>query len=363
MEGKGKSRFFEISLLNVLFCMIVIFIHVSSPPISGLDKNSWQYLVVLIPWRLSAFVVQGFIFLSGLKLFLNKSEKINYRKFFKGRFLHIVLPYVAWVFIYYIYFCSHDFFAFNWADFFKYTLTGDLVGHFYFIIIIIQFYILTPLWINLVKRTNSTLLIVFSLVLTVVLGQNLPDIIKLFFRDFNFQYNDRVFTTYLVYWVAGCYAGLFYEKFKKALNNNRIFITLAFLFSSVFDAILSYLAFSGKHSVPYLDSVHLLYCISAICFFYMLALSFREKESSGKFRFSKIIKSIDKVSFGIYLSHCLIIFILDDFLVTSTNLSIGPSYLIRILVVYPVTILSLLLWNYLKTLLQSKIRTNNTVKK
>ena len=60
----------ELSLLNIIFCLLVIFIHIASAPIAGLSKGSWQYGVFFVPWRLSSFVVQGFIFLSGLKMFL-----------------------------------------------------------------------------------------------------------------------------------------------------------------------------------------------------------------------------------------------------------------------------------------------------
>ena len=65
----------ELSSMNIVFCLLVIFIHVSSAPVTGLSKESWQYAVFFVPWRLSAFVVQGFIFLSGLKMFLKEDTK------------------------------------------------------------------------------------------------------------------------------------------------------------------------------------------------------------------------------------------------------------------------------------------------
>ena len=319
-----KKRFFEISLLNVFLCMLVIFIHVSSAPISNLDKTSWQYLIVYIPWRLSAFAVYGFIFLSGFKLLLTKSDNFHYGKFLLGRLLSIVIPYIIWVVIYYIYFCFHrNYFPFRIMDLLRYIFVGDLVGHFYFIIIIVQFYLLAPVWIWLVKRINGALFISFSLILTII-----------FYQTFiGFVYNDRVFTTYLVYWVAGCYAGLYYEKFKKILQNNRVFITVIFIVSAVLNVVFKY------------ENIHILYCMSAILFFFMTAQYIKE---------IKFINKIDKVSYGIYLSHCLFIFIVDEF---TAGLSTLSSYLIRIFTVYIVTIFSLLLTNKIKGMIKNGRRT------
>ena len=75
---------------------MVVFIHVSSIPVSQLQKDSLQYLGVMLPWRLSAFVVQGFIFLSGLKFFMKGTEKFNYLTFLKKRIKTILLPYIIW---------------------------------------------------------------------------------------------------------------------------------------------------------------------------------------------------------------------------------------------------------------------------
>ena len=96
----------EISYMNVFLCLIVVFIHISGEPVSKLDKNSIGYALFMIPWRLSAFVVQGFIFLSGLKMFLNSGKKKNFscKKYYAARLKKIVLPYVIMVVVFYLYF-------------------------------------------------------------------------------------------------------------------------------------------------------------------------------------------------------------------------------------------------------------------
>lgn len=346
----NKPRFFEISLLNVFLCLSVIFIHVSSKPITVLDVNSMGYLAAFIPWRLASFVVYGFIFLSGCKLLLSKSNNFSYGKFLVSRLVSIVIPYIIWVFIYYIYFWHNNYFAFKFTDLIRYIFIGDLVSHFYFIIIIVQFYLLAPLWIKLVKKINESIALPVSLILTVILGANLPDILNIAAPNYIFPYADRVFTTYLFYWTAGCYAGLYYEKFKAQLLANRIFIAVFFAVSAAGNVYFSYLKFTGRSYISWLDNIHTMYCMSAILFFFTAAVSLNKSLMIG------VINKIDRVSYSIYLGHCLIIFIADDILLKFVpGLPMKASYPIRIFAVYTVVILAALIWYHLKNFLSAKI--------
>lgn len=94
-----QKRKSEITLFSLLMCVLVIFIHVTSWTLTAMDKTSVKYLCLLFPWRLSAFVVQGFVFLSGVRLFLSK-KPVAYGKFLIGRVRRIVLPYLVWVAVY-----------------------------------------------------------------------------------------------------------------------------------------------------------------------------------------------------------------------------------------------------------------------
>lgn len=103
--GAKRKRIPEISFLNILLCVLVVFIHSSSEPVSSLDKSTLSWAICFIPWRLSAFAVQGFLLLSGVKLFLGAKQVPNilpcfYRKAFShgvssicvvgSRLLHIL---------------------------------------------------------------------------------------------------------------------------------------------------------------------------------------------------------------------------------------------------------------------------------
>jgi hypothetical protein len=69
-EGVKMQRKREISSLNCLFCVMVVCIHLLSEPVTRFEKGTWQYAVAFVPQQLMFVSVYGFVFLSGLKLFI-----------------------------------------------------------------------------------------------------------------------------------------------------------------------------------------------------------------------------------------------------------------------------------------------------
>ena len=366
-----KKRYFEISALGVFLCVLVVFIHVASAPLNALDSKSWQYVAIMIPRRGFAFVVQGFIFLSGLKLFLSENKTFSYGKYLLKRFKHIILPYIIWVVIYYVYFAYYRrYFPFRIKDLLAYIYTGDLVSPFYYIIIIAQFYLLAPLWRRIIAAANPVILTAFSVMITVISWKYLPGVISALFPGSAFAYSDRVFTSYLIFWIAGCFAGRQYERFKKILHENRTLIRAGFVISLVFYLYLCYLRFSLLRNITFLDDVRIMYCMSAILFFFLAAVRLSGKAygntapgntapgntapgntAPGNIasRAIKMIHGADRISYSIYLAHCLVIFELDRILEIYADLPVKFSFPLRLLIVYAVTILASLLWNKLKS--------------
>ena len=86
-----------------------------------------------------------------------------------------------------------------------------------------------------------------------------------------FPYGDRVFLSYLVYYLAGCCAGQAYPKFLALLEQNAPLIAVLAVVFAAWDAGASWLGFSGRQSIPYLELVHTLYILSAILLLFVLA--------------------------------------------------------------------------------------------
>ncbi len=335
----------EIFAANAVLCILVMFIHISSMPITSLQKDSIAYLSVFIPWRLSSFVVQAFIFLSATKLFMNGIEEINYRKYYTSRLKKIVIPYIIWVIVYYIYFCYENYFTFNISRLIKEMALGTLVSPFYFIITIIQFYALMPLWRKIYKSSNIVLLVLISLAITIIFGQYFPKILNYVAGGYTFRYNDRVFTTYMIYWTLGAICGLNYDKFTCIMRNKHWLISISFLILAIVDVYFAYRVFAHEKSVSFLETFHVLYCLSAIMLLMNICQIIKK---------IKILNMIGKVNYSIFLSHCLVIFITNKNLYLNGVTSIKDKYIISILSVYGITLSCCLACGYIKNIIINK---------
>lgn len=341
--GKRKQ---DIVFMNILFCLLVIFIHISSEIITEMPKNTAFFRTVFSAHRLSSFVVQGFLLLSGVKLFL-KSE-INYPRYYLGRFLRVVVPYVIWVVIYYCYFCYKDYFEFSISNLVEYILRGDLSAHFYYIIILVQFDILAPLWRLLYKHGNAAVHIAFSLIITVIASQYLMPILATLFPSIPAIDFKNCFLRYQIYWTAGCLIGRHYGEFQSYLKSNVLPICLMFVFCAVVNTALSLATVT--HAPVWLEFVHMMYCMSAILFFYMAGQLFTGNS------LLKPLSIIDKSSYAIYLIHCLILVMCNNYMTEHGITSLTMRFGIRAGVVYGVSIGICILWQIIKYPIARAIR-------
>ncbi len=296
----------ELSFINVLLCVLVMLIHICSSSVNDLDKSSIFYMGIFVPWRLSAFVVQGFILLSSIKFFIGfKNKQLDYFKFIISRVKKILLPYIISVTIYYIYFIYNNYYAeFNLYELIKSILLGNLVSHFYFVVIIFQFYLLMPLWIKMTKNINSFIAIPFSILIMIFCHKWLPSVISIISPEIQFIYNDRLFTSYLAYWVCGCYIGANYDKFFEGILKNKIIITIIFAIMLFSDSGFSYINSLGNIQLNFVEDIHTMYIFSAILFTLMFSKIFGEK-IMDKFT---LLRGIDSLSFYIYLYHCILVY-------------------------------------------------------
>ena len=188
----------EISVLNCLFCIMVVCIHLLSEPVTSLTKGSWQYLCAYIPQQLFFVAVYGFIFLSGLKLFLkNRPEKLSV--FYKKRFISIVVPYLAAVTVYYIVFHFVYGYGISIKNILYYYGLGRIASHMYFVVAIVQFYLLMPLWRWLLNKYGWPVPVLCSILVMILYRPILGFIFKNYFPNHQLMYIDRFFLTYIAY--------------------------------------------------------------------------------------------------------------------------------------------------------------------
>ncbi len=343
----ARERKTEISYLNILLCLFVIFIHIISFAVSGFEYGTLPYNLAMFPWRMVSFVVQGFIMLSGVKLFLTKKDEQSYGKYLVSRLRGVILPYVFSYFVYYLfYFIVYDY-PTDIGFILKHLVLGSLVCHFYFIPLLFQFDLLFPLWKRIINKCSPIIVIPFVLLFSLIFEIYFPNMISTAFPDISFVYNDRLFTTYLAYWIIGCYIGKYYGKFEEILKNNFKTICVCFSLSFALFIYYTYLAFNYISYIPFMNQVHSLYALSVIIFLY--ALFTRLPKNMPKF-FSKI----DSASYDIYLWHMLAVFF-ANFVISKIGIQSNLlGFIIRVVCAYGLTIPACIIWGSIKKTIKNK---------
>lgn len=138
----------------------VVAIHVGSQYLLNPTPNT--HLVALFE-IVSRFSVPIFFFVSAFGLFyrMDLAEPFDYGKFLWRRFKAVLVPYLLWSTLYLL----HDRFFYGYAiiaDFghaVEIFFFGLAKYHLYFLVILIWFYLLMPLWIFIVKRMTPARLI------------------------------------------------------------------------------------------------------------------------------------------------------------------------------------------------------------
>lgn len=345
-----NNRKYELSITNIFCCLAVIFIHVNSEAVSLLRRDSVQYAAVYVLWQAASFAVYGFVFLSGLKQFLSiEKNGFNAKEFYKKRVLSIVVPYILWVAVYYAYGCMFEELSFSFGKLWYYIYSGEAWGHFYFVIFIVQFYALMPLWVWLFKRVHPAFMLTAAFLIMLVFGQNYVNVVRLFVSSYEFGFSDRIFTTYFFWWTAGAYVGMNYEKTVEIFRRNRRFIYVLFALCAVF-CLSSALASSVfERYSPCIESIMMMYRVAAVMF--VFALSLTKIKSLCRFKFFSLI---DKSGYIIYLSHCLVLKITNMLLDNGGVWRIGKRYTVRFLAVYIVSIGVCMAYTVLKIRLKQR---------
>lgn len=336
--GKRKS---ELSWLSLAFCLMVLFSHCSGHPITHLRSDSWQFALVLLLQRLTFVSVYGFFFLSGIKFTLPRSRPQTWGRFYRSRIKTLLLPYLAANVVYYAFYCwGIHYYTPSWSEFWSYLLHGNLVSPFYFLIVLFQLTLLAPAlkWIS--GRLSPALLLPVALVISWGSELYLSRIIALLIPGYHYPWADRTFTTYLVYYLAGCCAGRYYESFTAAVRRYRFPIFLLFFSLAGADLFLLWrLRVRGIPS-PLVPYAHLAYLLTAILFCFSLALWLDRP-------LPKLLARVEQAGFLIYLYHSILISALEWLAARLAITDVGLLYAIRLPLVFLGTPILCILWQEL----------------
>lgn len=271
----------ELQRLNVLFCAFVSFIHLLSYPIMNYAAYTPMWTVAFSLQRPLFCAVSGFLFLSAIKTSLPGVDN-GFLKVVK-RIKRLWIPYVIAVIVY----CVVEYYMNGIRaefSFFKDLFTGRHASHFYFIIVITQFYIMHGIILHVVKRApRITLILSFVISVFTTLACN-------------FEYYNLLFIRYLFCYTLGCIAGVYYDKFLTFIKKTQlpVFFVIALL-ADLSAALLS----SYGYINTIIQQLVTLVCIPVMILFFLRAVL--------PFKTSRLVNCIDSRTYHIYLWHILLI--------------------------------------------------------
>ena len=240
------------------------------------------------------FSVATFLFLSG---YLTKSENIDWQKLFRKRIIRVVIPYIIWTILYSLPSVYHK----GISCVFVNLLTAKAAAPLYYIFVYIQFVLLTPLLVRLAKSKYQVLGWLVSPV-SVLLFKYIP----LFGGIELNRYVTVIWSVSCLGWFTFYYIGLLLGN--KIIDKRYSFRALSVLYlcSIIIQMLEGYgwLLLGDGNCGTQLKLSSLL---TSSLFCLIVYESLNRKAVGLKNRF---VKLIGDYSFGIYLCHIMVMWIL-----------------------------------------------------
>ena len=285
----------------------VVAIHTGSQYIL-LNPTPNVHLVALFE-IVSRFSVPIFFFISAFGLFyrMDLNEPFEYGKFLRRRLKAVLIPYLIWSTLYVV----HDNWFNDWQLFpdFDYAAEIYFFGlakyHLYFLVILIWFYLLMPLWICLVRRMTPAKLILLLA----------AQIVFDYWSSYCVGASENLFVKWRLNWLVLHYLFVFVFGGVLAINSQRFFawcesrkkiVGATFLIALTTLLVYYYLLIYVRNFSPEaaVNTAHQLsppgifYTIAASIFFFTL------------FQFGKLpaplknfLSLLGKNSYFVYLAH------------------------------------------------------------
>ncbi|RKP47996.1 acyltransferase [Cohnella endophytica] len=291
--------------------LAVIMIHTTGYAVGALPKEDSLYPLYLILNSASHFSVPAFLFLSSLVHFYNYDGRtsIQWGTFYLKRILTVVVPYVVWSIIYFLLVTYNNGSSVEerLPDFFKNLLYGSNYTHLYFLVIMIQFFVLFPfmLWIARYKWVRSNLILIGILLQVAFYLGN--------YYEFHMTKIGTFVGSYFIYLFVGAYAGIRLQKTGSLVEKRHrkviLYILVIVLGAAHVTHVFLITYYPHYIGLPYRSWINFVtvYGFCALCSIALIPISAWLFKNGGVI--ANWLKGIGIASFGIYLVHPLVLFI------------------------------------------------------
>lgn len=318
----AKLRITALDHIRAISMLGVLGIHTGAFSLSYPAANPHLFALYEI---VSRFSVPIFFFVSAFGLFLSQplNREFHYITFMYRRFRAVLLPYLTWSILYMLHYTliSGDFSIWHWPLILKYFLFGLASYQLYFLVILIWFYVLMPLWRSLtgwivrspVIGLGSLLLgqIVFNYYSSYMLRANFDN----HYLNLAIEYRMSYFILhYFFIFLLGAVCAECYPQFLAYLEQKKSQISACFLLTlSGMLLHYYYLIFFNNYTleaavntVHQLSPLGVLYTVSSAIFWFNV---FSRPLSS---MLASPMTLLGKHSYVIYLVHPFIMFYLSN---------------------------------------------------
>lgn len=305
----GRERDYNIEMLRVVSCVLVICIHVSNVYSRAYGEISdVSYLISLITNAFARVSVPLFFMISG---YLLLKEPISLRKCIR-RVLFMVTVLVIWSAVYYVWK------LFYWGESYDFRLIFDepVEKHLWFLYAILGMYISLPFFQCLFQKQSGRLMEYFIVLWLFFLTLNY--ILVLLDMDFSYPIPLVGSSCYLGYFVMGyilrCQSGQYglSPRLCFALSIMAAMATVSITFLSSKQ--------SGEHVEVYFQYRNVMIALSSLLLFYGVM---QNKSRRFTARCKSFMRLVSRHSFTVYLSHILFL----DMVKKNCNLLVISSWI------------------------------------
>lgn len=318
----------ELSVLRAIAIIGVLTVHSTSVPSStGMIESNWFFLYNFANIFLK-FGTTTFIFLSSFVLFYNYYNRPFTKelvfKFYQRRLLYIIIPYILFTLFYYFIklYGAGSIPPFNEmiSDIFSKLMRGNAHAHLYFVFISVQFYLMFPIFLWILKKFPKLTL---GLIVFGIAAQWGFFLINKFVLIEPVKARGSWSLSYFSYYFLGAYLGIYWDKCKhwlvickENLSKSRVagWIVLAIVWLT---AGLTHVYIwhqmrlkLNDYNTTFIDIVWNLHALTTAVV--LLMISFLIYRHAAGF-ITRFFVRLGELSFGIYLFHPFVLLIYRKF--------------------------------------------------
>ena len=311
MRGKTENRVLYLDVLRVISVLGVMLIHFPSKILSGISMGTTNWYLFLSLNCLGRFAVPVFFMISG-SLFLDPERNVDGKRLFRHNILHLATAFCFWSFCYALW----NLFTvllkeeMGTVELCKRLIKSFVLGptHLWFIFVLIVLYMIIPFLrvIAADRKLTEYFLVLWAIFTMLGSFTNPIDGLSLF-REFLGKFQMRFVVGYSGYFMLGCYL----KNYCQPSKIQRIIIycggVAGYLFTCFATGRLSWQ--KGNYVETYLDG-GMLNCLLMAAAVYILVKTLCERCRENS-RGRGVIHRIAEKSFGIYLMHMLVFYVMQ----------------------------------------------------